>query len=55
MMEGGSVMKRQWTLAVVACLTVLVAGTVLAQEPKFSIPLPLTGSNAAFGEIEKNA
>ncbi len=48
-------MKRQWTLAVVACLTVLVAGTVLAQEPRFSIPLPLTGSNAAFGEIEKNA
>ena len=34
---------------------VIFAGTVLAQEPRFSIPLPLTGSNAAFGEIEKNS
>jgi branched-chain amino acid transport system substrate-binding protein len=48
-------MKRQWTFVLVVCLTVLIAGTVLAQEARFSIPLPLTGSNAAFGEIEKNA
>jgi branched-chain amino acid transport system substrate-binding protein len=48
-------MKRQWTFVLVACFTVFIAGTVLAQEPRFSIPLPLTGSNAAFGEIEKNS
>ena len=48
-------MKRQWTFVMVVCLLVFAAGTVLAQEPRFSIPLPLTGSNAAFGEIEKNA
>jgi branched-chain amino acid transport system substrate-binding protein len=48
-------MKRQWTFVLVVCLTVFIAGTVLAQEPRFSIPLPLTGSNAAFGEIEKNS
>jgi branched-chain amino acid transport system substrate-binding protein len=47
-------MKRQWTFVLVVCLTVFVAGTVMAQEARFSIPLPLTGSNAAFGEIEKN-
>ena len=29
--------------------------TLSAQELRFSIPLPLTGSNAAFGEIEKNS
>ncbi len=28
---------------------------LFAQDLKFSIPLPLTGSNAAFGEIEKNS
>ena len=48
-------MKRRWTFVLVVCLSVFVVGTVLAQEPRFSIPLPLTGSNAAFGEIEKNA
>jgi branched-chain amino acid transport system substrate-binding protein len=31
------------------------AGSLFAQEPKFSIPLPLTGTNAKFGEIEKNS
>jgi branched-chain amino acid transport system substrate-binding protein len=55
MVGGGSVMKHQWTFVLVVCLTIFVAGTVLAQEPRFSIPLPLTGSNAAFGEIEKNS
>jgi branched-chain amino acid transport system substrate-binding protein len=29
--------------------------TLFAQELRFSIPLPLTGSNAAFGEIEKKS
>ena len=33
----------------------LFTGPLLAQDARFSIPLPLTGSNAAFGEIEKNA
>jgi branched-chain amino acid transport system substrate-binding protein len=28
---------------------------LLAQEARFGIPLPLTGTNAKFGEIEKNA
>jgi branched-chain amino acid transport system substrate-binding protein len=41
-------------------LTLVFLGTffsanLFAQDLKFSIPLPLTGSNAAFGEIEKNS
>jgi branched-chain amino acid transport system substrate-binding protein len=34
---------------------VFLASALFAQEPKFSIPLPLTGTNAKFGEIEKNS
>jgi branched-chain amino acid transport system substrate-binding protein len=40
------------TLVLVA---VLVPAVLLAQDVKFSIPLPLTGTQAKFGEIEKNA
>ncbi len=42
-----------WTLAIL--FTGLFTGSLFAQDARFSIPLPLTGSNAAFGEIEKNA
>jgi len=34
---------------------VLFSGSLLAQNASFSIPLPLTGTNAKFGEIEKQA
>ncbi len=36
-------------------LSTFFAITLFAQDLKFSIPLPLTGSQAKFGEIEKNA
>ena len=48
-------MRHRWTVTLGIVLATLMAGSVLAQEPRFSIPLPLTGSNAAFGEIEKNS
>jgi branched-chain amino acid transport system substrate-binding protein len=34
---------------------VFFAGPLFAQDARFSIPLPLTGTNAKFGEIEKNS
>ena len=39
----------------VAFLATFFAGSLFAQEVKFSIPLPLTGTNAKFGEIEKRS
>jgi branched-chain amino acid transport system substrate-binding protein len=55
LLKGGSKM-RKWS---VVALTILFAASfvnsLVAQEPKFSIPLPLTGTNAKFGEIEKNS
>jgi len=33
----------------------LLTGPLFAQDARFSIPLPLTGTNAKFGEIEKQA
>ncbi len=47
---------KKWSIT----LTLVFLGTffsanLFAQDLKFSIPLPLTGSNAAFGEIEKNS
>ena len=38
------------------CFTILFTGNLIAQEMvRFSIPLPLTGPVAKFGEIEKNS
>jgi branched-chain amino acid transport system substrate-binding protein len=34
---------------------IFITVNLFAQDLKFSIPLPLTGSNASFGEIEKNS
>ena len=49
-------MRHPWTRIVVVFLAMLLAGNVFAQDAaRFSIPLPLTGSNAKFGEIEKNS
>lgn len=54
-------MKRvALSLAVVLIGTVLIAGSVLAQEAKgtpikVGVVLPLTGEQAKFGEIEKNS
>ena len=47
---------RKWSMVALAILfAASFAGSLFAQEPKFSIPLPLTGTNAKFGEIEKNS
>ncbi len=35
--------------------TSLLIGPLFAQDARFSIPLPLTGTNAKFGEIEKRS
>ena len=49
-------MKRRALVLAFVFLTVFLTSHLFAQEAaKFSIPLPLTGSNAKFGEIEKNA
>jgi len=48
-------MRKLW-LALVACLAFgLTAGAAFAENVEFSIPLPLTGTNAKFGEIEKRS
>jgi len=39
----------------VVFLAAFFSATVFAQEVRFSIPLPLTGTNAKFGEIEKRS
>jgi branched-chain amino acid transport system substrate-binding protein len=47
---------RKWSMAALAILfAASFASSLLAQEPRFSIPLPLTGTNAKFGEIEKKS
>jgi branched-chain amino acid transport system substrate-binding protein len=53
--KGGNTM-RKWSIGFsVIFFAVFFAGSLFAQEPRFSIPLPLTGTNAKFGEIEKNS
>jgi branched-chain amino acid transport system substrate-binding protein len=42
-------------IVAVAFLATLFTANLFAQDLKFSIPLPLTGTNAKFGEIEKNS
>jgi branched-chain amino acid transport system substrate-binding protein len=47
---------RKWSMVALAVLfSASFAVALFAQEPRFSIPLPLTGTNAKFGEIEKNS
>ena len=48
-------MKKLLLILFVVFVATLSATDLFAQELRFSIPLPLTGSNAAFGEIEKNS
>ncbi len=49
-------MERRALVLAFVFLTVFLTSHLFAQEAaKFSIPLPLTGSNAKFGEIEKNS
>ena len=48
-------MKRVSIILAVAFLAVLFTTNLFAQDLKFSIPLPLTGSQAKFGEIEKKS
>jgi branched-chain amino acid transport system substrate-binding protein len=48
-------MKRMSVIFAVAFLATFFADNLFAQEAKFSIPLPLTGTNAKFGEIEKRS
>ncbi len=42
-------------IVALAFIALLIPSTLLAQDAKFSIPLPLTGTQAKFGEIEKNS
>ena len=48
-------MKRVSIILAVAFLAILFTTNLFAQDLKFSIPLPLTGPQAKFGEIEKNS
>jgi len=51
---GGVSMKRLIIL-IILLSGIFITVNLFAQDLKFSIPLPLTGSNASFGEIEKNS
>lgn len=48
-------MKRWSMIFVVLVMAAFFAANVFAQEVRFSIPLPLTGPQAKFGEIEKKS
>jgi branched-chain amino acid transport system substrate-binding protein len=48
-------MKKLSMILVVAFLVTFFTTNLFAQDVKFSIPLPLTGTNAKFGEIEKRS
>jgi branched-chain amino acid transport system substrate-binding protein len=48
-------MKNLSMILLLSLFVTFSTTNVFAQDIKFSIPLPLTGSNAAFGEIEKNS
>jgi branched-chain amino acid transport system substrate-binding protein len=48
-------MKRVSIILAVSFLATLFSTNLFAQDLKFSIPLPLTGPVAKFGEIEKNS
>ena len=48
-------MKRVSIIFAVAFLATFFTTNLFAQDLRLSIPLPLTGTNAKFGEIEKNS
>lgn len=48
-------MKKMAVILCMAFLQSFLAGSLFAQDVKLSIPLPLTGTNAKFGEIEKRS
>ena len=48
-------MKKLAMMSALVFLLALFATQLFAQDLKFSIPLPLTGPQAKFGEIEKNS
>ena len=48
-------MKKLAVLFAITFLATILATPLYAQDLKFSIPLPLTGTNAKFGEIEKRS
>lgn len=48
-------MKKLSMIFGVAFLATFFTANLFAQDAKFSIPLPLTGTNAKFGEIEKRS
>jgi branched-chain amino acid transport system substrate-binding protein len=48
-------MKKFLMIFAVAFLAAFFTANLLAQDVKFSIPLPLTGPQAKFGEIEKKS
>ena len=48
-------MRRFLIILTLAFLATLFSTHLFAQDLKFSIPLPLTGPQAKFGEIEKNS
>src|SRR5512136_1056425 len=48
-------MRRITFLVAVVSVLTIFAVYAFAQEARFGIPLPLTGTNAKFGEIEKNS
>ncbi len=48
-------MKELSIIFAVAFLSTFLTANLFAQDVKFSIPLPLTGTNAKFGEIEKRS
>jgi branched-chain amino acid transport system substrate-binding protein len=52
---GGGKMKKLSIIFAVAFLSTFLTANLFAQDVKFSIPLPLTGTNAKFGEIEKRS
>ena len=48
-------MKKLTVVFALTFLATILATPLYAQDLKFSIPLPLTGTNAKFGEIEKKS
>ena len=53
--SGGGKMKRVSIILAVAFLAIFFTTNLFAQDLRLSIPLPLTGPQAKFGEIEKNS
>jgi branched-chain amino acid transport system substrate-binding protein len=53
--KGGRKMKKLSIVSALLLFATLFTTHLFAQDLKFSIPLPLTGPQAKFGEIEKNS